>query len=343
MSPDDQHRDGAGEIADVLGIAGTYPRPGWVVIDAIRERGFTGEVVCATTPAVTLHADRGRIYIAERTSDAPLSERLVAAGALTLAELELGIIRLAGAEHLGRLFERVPQVDRDAVLAANDLTNDECLGWLAAQRVHGADVTPYRHHHSGMHRWEPVPDTASAGVPAPPAFAAPPSGTPNLAMPAPVTAPVAMPAPLAAPLVAAVAHRRSCDATAHCRAGRHAAAAIAPAMPASWTAAPPVPAPVAPHERARARRERRCDPLGRAGVPRPATRRRDQPGTDQAVAHARSTTDRSGPHAARTGRRAALRRPLRLVRPGRHAGPARARLRPARPSDEAVAVARRAG
>ena len=115
---------GAGDVADVLGIAGTFPRPGWVVIDAIRERGFTGEVVCATTPVVTIHADRGRIYVAERATDPPLSERLVAAGALTPDALEQGIIRLAGAEHLGRLFERAPQVDRDSVLAANDLIND---------------------------------------------------------------------------------------------------------------------------------------------------------------------------------------------------------------------------
>jgi hypothetical protein len=199
MSPDaDRHRDGANDTADVLGIAGTYPRPGWVVIDAIREHGFTGEVVCATTPAVTLHADRGRIYIAERASDAPLGERLVAAGALTPAELEQGVIRLAGAEHLGRLFERAPQVERDAVLAANDLMNDECLGWLAAQRIHGADVTPYRHHPSGMHRWEPLPDAAAPVAPAAPVFAAPPSGSPSVALPAPSTAPVALPAPLVA-------------------------------------------------------------------------------------------------------------------------------------------------
>jgi len=37
-------------VDDVLGVERTFPRPGWVVLDAIRERRFTGEVVFETAP-----------------------------------------------------------------------------------------------------------------------------------------------------------------------------------------------------------------------------------------------------------------------------------------------------
>jgi hypothetical protein len=73
----------AEDAPDVLGLAHTFPRPGWVVLDAIRERGLTGEVVCRTTPKMTVWADRGRVYHAEREDDPPLGDRLVAGRALT--------------------------------------------------------------------------------------------------------------------------------------------------------------------------------------------------------------------------------------------------------------------
>ena len=140
--------------ADLFGLAGTFPRPGWVVLDAAREHRFTGRIVFDTFPEVHIYLDRGRIYLAERITDPSLGSRLVDAGALNAAQLEHGAMRVAGGEHLGRLFERVPSVDRHAVLVMAELMTEECVGWLATQNVHSAESTPYLHHPSGVHSWD---------------------------------------------------------------------------------------------------------------------------------------------------------------------------------------------
>jgi hypothetical protein len=162
---------------DVLGVEGTLPRPGWVVLDAIRERHFTGEVIFETTPEAHVYADQGRIYLAERVSDPSLGVRLVDAGALNATQLEHGSMRIGESEHLGRLFERVPSVDRQKVLVTAELMTEECVGWLARQRISDVVVTPYRHHASGAHRWDepsPVLDLAPGEpLPAPAPDAAP--------------------------------------------------------------------------------------------------------------------------------------------------------------------------
>lgn len=178
---------------DALGLASTYPRPGWVVLDAIRDRGFTGEVMCRTTPSVTVWADRGVIYLAERDDDPSLGRRLVEAGALTEAQLVAGAVQVSGDEHLGMLFERAPDVDRHAVIVTNQLLTDDCVGWLAGQRVHGAIVIPYRHHASGAHRWS---DDHPAPPPLPgPAVDAPAGGPSPFAPPTPGTVPSTLPPP----------------------------------------------------------------------------------------------------------------------------------------------------
>src|SRR4029078_234211 len=102
-----------------------------VVSDAHGDRRFTGEVVFETTPEVRVYADRGRIYLAERASDPTLGARLVDAGALNATQLEHGAMRIGEAEHLGRLFERVPSVDRQKVIVTAELMTEECVGWLA--------------------------------------------------------------------------------------------------------------------------------------------------------------------------------------------------------------------
>jgi len=160
---------------DVLGLVGEFPRPGWVVLDAIRERRYTGEVVFAVSPEVRIYTDLGRIYLAERVTEPSLGARLVDAGVLNAAQLERGAIRIAESEHLGRLFERVPSVDRHAVMVMTEMMTDECVGWIAAQRISEIEVTPYRHHPSGVHRWDrPFGDLVPGDpLPAPPIGAAP--------------------------------------------------------------------------------------------------------------------------------------------------------------------------
>jgi hypothetical protein len=141
---------------DLFGLEGTLPRPGWVVLDAARDRRFTGELRFDTLPQVLVYLDRGRIYLAERETDASLGARLVDAGTLNAVQLEHGAMRIGDDEHLGRLFERVPSVDRHMVLITAEMMTDECVGWLAHQRVDELRATPYRHHPSGVHRWDRV-------------------------------------------------------------------------------------------------------------------------------------------------------------------------------------------
>jgi hypothetical protein len=172
-------------VADLFGLAGTFPRPGWVVLDAARDHRFTGELVFDTAPAAHVYLERGVIYLAERASDPSLGARLVDAGALSAVQLERGAVRIGEIEHLGRLFERVPLLDRHTVLVTAEIMTEECLGWLAVQRV--ADVTsaPYRHHESGMHQWSrgsARPDL----VPGDPLPAPTPDEAPVLAVPAPL-------------------------------------------------------------------------------------------------------------------------------------------------------------
>lgn len=147
---------------DALGLGRLLPGPGWLVIDAAREQRFTGEVVLLADEAVRIYFDRGRVYLAERASDPPLGNRLVESGAISEQQLEYGRLQVQDADHLGRLFDRVPNVSRDSVLTVTDLMNERTLAWLANQQVQSAGVAPYRHHSSGLHHWLDSPPTSLA-------------------------------------------------------------------------------------------------------------------------------------------------------------------------------------
>ena len=163
--------------ADVFGLDGCFPCPGWRVLDAARSRRFTGEVTCATIPVTKVYFDAGEIYFAERASDPSLGARLVDAGALTATQLEQGSMFVGGIAHLGRLFERVGSVDRHQVLLVAELMTEERVGWLAGRLVAGIALAPYRHHPTGVRRWawptEPPAQGAADPFPAPSTGAAP--------------------------------------------------------------------------------------------------------------------------------------------------------------------------
>jgi hypothetical protein len=169
----------ADATVDALGLRGALPCPGWVVLDAARDHRFTGELV-TTVEGVDgefrVYLDRGRIYVAERSTDPPIGIRLVEAGAINTAQLEYGTLRIGEIQHLGRLFDRVPSVNRDGVLVMNQLMTEECVRAMAARQVVDVSATPYRHHPSGMHRWELHEAAGSASVS---------NVAPEMALPAP--------------------------------------------------------------------------------------------------------------------------------------------------------------
>ncbi len=174
------------EPGDLLGLGGLLPGPGWQVLDAARTHRFTGELVMHGDDEVRVYLDRGLIYTAERATDPSLGARLVEAGALNQAQLDYGTLRVGDIEHLGRLFDRVPSINRDGVLVVNQLMTDECIRSVAGEHIESVEVTPYRHHPSGMHRWEVIREveaTLASGVPAMALPAPAPDATPVSAPP----------------------------------------------------------------------------------------------------------------------------------------------------------------
>lgn len=169
----------ADATVDALGLRGALPCPGWVVLDAARDHRFTGELVTTVDRVdgdFRVYFDRGRIYVAERSTDPPIGVRLVEAGAINAAQLEYGTLRIGEIQHLGRLFDRVPSVNRDGVLVMNQLMTEECVRAMAARQVVDVSATPYRHHPSGMHRWELHESAGSASMS---------NVAPEMALPAP--------------------------------------------------------------------------------------------------------------------------------------------------------------
>jgi hypothetical protein len=151
---------------DLFGLAGSFPQPGWVVIDAARHHRYTGELEFFSSPPTRVYFDAGRLYFAERISDPSIGARLVDAGVVTAAQIEWGTVHAGGTAHLGRLFDRVPNLDRDAIVITTEVLTEECVRWLATQPVPGVDWAPYRHHPSGMHAWC-LPESAAPAVPPP--------------------------------------------------------------------------------------------------------------------------------------------------------------------------------
>lgn len=154
LAPDD--------VSELLGLDHRWPRPGWRVLDAARDRRFTGELLFDSLPPIRVSFENGRIYLAERVNDPWLGARLADAGALDRVQLEQGTVTIDGMRHLGWLFERVPSVDRQRVMIVFDLMNDEATAFAANQVVRGVQAVAYRHHPSGVHRWLQLPGLAGA-------------------------------------------------------------------------------------------------------------------------------------------------------------------------------------
>lgn len=132
-------------------------QPVWLTLNDARERAFTGEIVFETDPEVFAYLDHGIVYYAERVSDASLGSRLLDAGVIDQTQLDRGTVRVGDIEHLGRLFDRDPSVDRDAVVVVAEAATEELIADLANRVTAKARVTAYRHHPSGVHRWFVAP------------------------------------------------------------------------------------------------------------------------------------------------------------------------------------------
>ena len=129
------------------------PRPGWAALDAAGQRRFTGSLTLHLAPDVRVWFHDGHVLYAERDGDPSIEARLLDAGVVTSEQLARGVVALGPVRHLGRLFDRVPELDRDVVELAVELTTAELLGEIADRVADAVTVEPYRQHTSGLHHW----------------------------------------------------------------------------------------------------------------------------------------------------------------------------------------------
>jgi len=90
---------------------------------------------------------------AERASDAPVGQRLVETGVIDPIELARGTVSVGAVEHLGRLFDRNPSVDRDVVLVAVSIMTSDLIVDIANRLIPSVSATAYRHHRCGIQGW----------------------------------------------------------------------------------------------------------------------------------------------------------------------------------------------
>jgi hypothetical protein len=147
-------------------LAGAGEHAGWHVLDTARTQQFTGEIVFQTQPKISVYLDSGYAYYAVRTGDPSLCDRLIEADVIAPAQIERGVIRVGNIENLGRLFDRDPSVDRDAVMVIVELATDDVVTAVANAVTSPIALTAYRHHASGVHRWFVAPSDRRHHVPA---------------------------------------------------------------------------------------------------------------------------------------------------------------------------------
>ena len=148
--------------ADTAALTVDGAQPVWMTLNEARERAFTGELVFEADPEVLTYLDNGIVYYAERATDVSLGRRLLDAGVIDIGQVERGTVRVGDIEHLGRLFDRDPSVDRDAVVVLAETSTHDLIAELANRAVTTVRVTAYRHHPSGVHRWFVAPLDAAA-------------------------------------------------------------------------------------------------------------------------------------------------------------------------------------
>ena len=220
-----------GSSCRLLQLEAPGARPVWAVLDAAGTRHFTGEITLHCVPTVRAWFNGGELYFAERDGDPGLAERLLAMGVLSADDLAAGSVQLGAVTHLGRLFDRVPHLDRDHVELALEILTGEVVGEIADHVVEDITIASYRHHPSGVVKWQKRPTvviTQVAGDVDPSAAAPAPAG----AVAAPRHEPVpfaesidltpsaedeALVAEYEASLVELVARRRICRRRVSCR------------------------------------------------------------------------------------------------------------------------------
>jgi len=142
--------------ADLFAQQGGFtPRPAWQVIEVARRQMLTGELSLATTPNTRVYLRDGQVYFAERTTDGGLGVRLLVEGVITRQQMGKGALLVSGVEHLGRMFQRDPSIDRQPVELCVELMTDDVLTSVANDMVDHYTMSMYKRHPNGIDRWLP--------------------------------------------------------------------------------------------------------------------------------------------------------------------------------------------
>jgi hypothetical protein len=165
------------------------PRPAWQVIEAARRLYLTGELTLHTAPTTRVYMRDGMVYYAERSTDGTLAVRLMMEGVITRDQMQRGTVIVNGVEHVGRMFDVDPTIDRSSVELCAELFADDVMVDVSNRTVKGYELVLYRRHPSGIDRWyahtvpvvgrhnessvEPEPIRAPEPVNEPEAIAAP--------------------------------------------------------------------------------------------------------------------------------------------------------------------------
>ncbi len=179
-----------GSSCRLLQLEATGARPVWAVLDAAGTRHFTGEITLHCQPVVRAWFNGGELYFAEREGDPGLADRLLAMAVLGPDDLAAGSVQLGAVTHLGRLFDRVPHLDRDRVELALEILTGEVVGEIADHVVDDITIASYRHHPSGVVKWQKRPTVVITQV----------GADVDAAAQAHTTAPAPLPAPSSASL-----------------------------------------------------------------------------------------------------------------------------------------------
>lgn len=153
---------GPGSSCRLLQLETPGARPVWAVLDAAGQRRFTGELTLASWPVVRAWFNDGEVYYAEREGDPSISDRLLEYGVVTPEQLAAGTVHLGTVAHLGRLFDRVPGLERDPVELVLEVVTGEVLGQIADHTVEHISIASYRHHPSGVSKWRRRAPSAGA-------------------------------------------------------------------------------------------------------------------------------------------------------------------------------------
>ncbi len=178
-----------GSSCRLLQLEAPGARPVWAVLDAAGARHFTGEITLHCVPTVRAWFNGGELYFAEREGDPGLADRLLAMGVLSTDDLSAGSVQLGAVTHLGRLFDRVPRLDRDHVELALEILTGEVVGEIADHVVEEITIASYRHHPSGVVKWHKRPTVVitQVGGDVDPSAAASAVTAPAAARPGPIS------------------------------------------------------------------------------------------------------------------------------------------------------------